>query len=130
MPKVLDSSALLAFLRNEPGADKVAPELLGGLISSVNLAEALLVLCRGGLPLQMAQLALQKTHVVVVDFTAEHAAIATRLMNDYPEFRQRGISFGDRACMATAIQRGVPVLTADSAWQSVAVEGLSPIFVR
>jgi len=130
MPKVLDSSALLAFLLNESCADKVAPELVGGLISAVNAAEALFVLCRGGLSLEMAKLAVQKTRVVIVDFTAEHAAVATRLVNDCSEFRSRGISFGDRACMATAIQNGVPVLTADSAWRGLVVAGLNATFVR
>ena len=130
MPKVLDSSALLAFLLNEPGAEKVAPELLGGLISVVNAAEALLVLVRGGLPFQTAERALQKTQVIIVDFTFEHAGLATRIMIDNPEFRSRGISFGDRACIATALQKGLVAMTADRAWAGLGVKGLEPVFIR
>lgn len=130
MPKVLDSSALLAFLVNEPGAEKVAPELADGVISAVNAAETLLVLVRGGLPFQMAELALQKTHVAIVDFTSEHAVLATRIMIDNPQFRARGISFGDCACIATALHRGLAVLTADGAWRGLGVEGLETAFIR
>ena len=130
MPKVLDSSALLAFLLNEPGAEKIAPELVGGMVSAVNAAETLLVLVRGGLPPQMAKLAIQKTRVAIIDFTFELAALATRIAADNPEFRARGIAFGDWACMATGIQNGVPVLTADSAWRGLNVEGLEAVFIR
>ena len=38
-PEVLDASALLAWLQNEPGADKV--RLKGALINSVNWSEVL-----------------------------------------------------------------------------------------
>jgi ribonuclease VapC len=41
---VLDASALLAYLGNEPGADVVADAIAGGAtISTVNLGEALRV---------------------------------------------------------------------------------------
>ena len=130
MPKVLDSSALLAFLVNEPGAEKVAPELTGGLISAVNAAETLQVLVRGGLPFETAELAVRKTQVTIVDYTFEHATLATRIMIDNPLFRARGISFGDRACIATALQRGLAVLTADGAWRGLGVEGLETMFIR
>jgi ribonuclease VapC len=130
MPRVIDSSALLAFLVNEPGADKVAPELARGLVSSVNVAETLFVLVRGGLPLEAAEQALRMTQVTIVDFTFEHAVLATRIGVDNPLFRARGISFGDRACMATALQKGLAVLTADGAWEGLGVEGLETILIR
>jgi uncharacterized protein with PIN domain len=38
---VLDASALLAFLRNEPGAEEVAAVLKLSCISAVNLAETI-----------------------------------------------------------------------------------------
>ncbi|MGA3026672.1 MAG: hypothetical protein ABSF98_18065 [Bryobacteraceae bacterium] len=92
------------FRRNERGAEMVALELAAGLISAVNAGGTMQVLVRGGLPLE-----------TIVDFTSEHAALATRIMIGNPQFRARGISFGEGACMATALQRGLAVMTADRA---------------
>ncbi len=36
---VLDASAVLALIHNEPGADRVAEALIGGVLETVNLAE-------------------------------------------------------------------------------------------
>ena len=41
MAKVFDSSAVLAFLYEEPGWEKVLPDLPGGVMSAVNAAEVL-----------------------------------------------------------------------------------------
>ena len=43
---VLDASALLALLLNEPGAKRVAAVPDGALLSAVNLAEIVSRLCR------------------------------------------------------------------------------------
>ena len=48
---VLDASALIAFLRNEPGADEVAAVLTRCCISAVNLAETLGKMVEHGKPL-------------------------------------------------------------------------------
>jgi PIN domain nuclease of toxin-antitoxin system len=48
---VLDASALIAFLRDEPGADKVAAVLTEACISAVNLSEILGKLVEYGKPL-------------------------------------------------------------------------------
>jgi ribonuclease VapC len=44
----LDASAALAFLLDEPGADRVAMALTSAMISSVNAAEVVDRLIRGG----------------------------------------------------------------------------------
>jgi ribonuclease VapC len=36
---VLDASAVLALIHNEPGADRVADALAGGVLATINLAE-------------------------------------------------------------------------------------------
>jgi PIN domain nuclease of toxin-antitoxin system len=130
MAKILDSSALLAFLLNEPGSERVAPHVPGGIMSAVNVSEVLLVLVRGGVPLEAAELALRKTQVAIIDFTFEHAALATRIVIGDNEFRSRAISFGDRACMASALQRGLAVITADRAWEGLKIDGLQVDFIR
>jgi hypothetical protein len=40
-PAVIDASAVLAWLRDEPGADTVAGRLDGSFLSAVNLSEVL-----------------------------------------------------------------------------------------
>ena len=78
MAKVLDSSAVLAFLYDEPGAEKVRPDLLDGIISAVNAAEVLAVLVRKGAPLEEAVLALQKTKLQVQEFSVAGAVETAR----------------------------------------------------
>lgn len=47
---MLDASALLAFLKREPGEDIVAPLLDGAVIGAVNLSEVVAKLDEEGLP--------------------------------------------------------------------------------
>ena len=51
---VFDASAVLALLRNEPGADVVAQYIGDGLISAVNFQEVLKGLLRRGVPMDEA----------------------------------------------------------------------------
>jgi PIN domain nuclease of toxin-antitoxin system len=128
MPSVFDSSAVVAYLLQEEGAEDVAAELLDGCISSVNAAEVLAVLVRSGVPLPEAKLALANTDLQVIDFTPAHAVLSAEILS--PEFRARCISLGDRACMATSLALNLPVLTADRKWAGLNVPGLRIISVR
>ncbi len=114
---VLDSSALLALLWNEPGADVVANVLPDALISSVNFAEALAKLIEvGGLDAGQARASVERVGVRVVDFDADQAEAAAALREPT---RSLGLSLGDRACLALAKHRDCPALTADTAWAKV-----------
>jgi len=53
-----------------------------------------------------------------VAFSDVHAAKAGELWRNT---RQAGLSLGDRACLALAIERDLPVLTADRAWAGLAL---------
>lgn len=123
MALVLDASALLAYLREEPGTDVVAEAIAGGaVISAVNLAEVFShSAARGADPAKLAakltQSGLLDGAVTVEPFTAADAIDAARLR---PLTRDAGLSLGDRACLALARRLGTPVLTADTAWQGVA----------
>ena len=119
MAKVLDSSAVLAFLYDEPGAEKVRPDLPGGIISAVNAAEVLAVLVRKGAPLEEAVLALQKTRLQVQEFSA---AVAVKTVD--LQFRSHSLSLGDRACMATGLLLQLSVVTAERNWAELDVSGL------
>ncbi|MGD0455856.1 MAG: type II toxin-antitoxin system VapC family toxin [Solirubrobacteraceae bacterium] len=123
MPPVLDASALLAHLRDEPGADVVAEAIASGaVISTVNLAEVFSrVADRGEDPAKLAaeltQSGLLDGAITVEPFTAADAIDAGRLR---PLTRDAGLSLGDRACLALARRLDAPALTADTDWQGVA----------
>ncbi len=123
MAPVLDASALLAHLRDEPGGDVVAEAIAGGaVISTVNLAEVFSrVADRGDDPAKLAaeltQSGLLDGAITVEPFTAADAIDAGRLR---PLTRDAGLSLGDRACLALARRLDAPALTADTDWQGVA----------
>lgn len=121
---VLDASALLALLHGEPGAEVVAACLPGSVISAVNLSEVIAKLSERGMPAEAIRLALDGLPIDVRPFDINAAYAAGELR---PGTRAAGLSFGDRACLALAARLGVPAVTADRAWSTLA--GL-PVQVR
>src|SRR5580765_7921606 len=122
MAKVFDSSAVLAALFGEPGGDKIKPELPDGVISAVNASEVITVLMRKGMPLEDATTVLRKTLLKVQDYTLEGALKTASLLS--PQARGRGLSLGDRACLATGLLLRLPVVTAEHNWIGLDVPGL------
>ncbi len=116
---VLDASALVAFLLDEPGAESVAPYLRAGLISSVNYTETLTRFLDLGKPLADAVIAIGRLEVAVVPHDADLAAVATSLR---PATRTLGLSLADRCCLALAVSRRLPVLTGDRQWQKAGID--------
>jgi ribonuclease VapC len=114
---VLDASAILAMLNDEPGAEKITPELLSrATTSAVNLAEVQTILVReGGDPDESWALAVDPIPDVE-PFTAEQARIAGTLIQ---KTRSLGLSLGDRACLALAIALNAPVYTTDQLWRKL-----------
>ncbi|BDG60494.1 type II toxin-antitoxin system VapC family toxin [Caldinitratiruptor microaerophilus] len=111
---VLDASALLALLNNEPGAEQVMAALLeGAVISAVNLSEVTAKLADVGMPEAEIRQVLGPLPMDVVPFDAE-SAYQTGLLRVHT--REAGLSLGDRACLALAKQLGRPALTAERAW--------------
>jgi ribonuclease VapC len=114
---ILDASAILALLNNEPGADKLTPELLSNACcSTVNLAEVQTKLVReGGRPDEAWEDALSPIREAI-PFTEGHAKIAGSLAT---QTRRLGLSLGDRACLALGVALKAPVYTADKTWRSL-----------
>jgi PIN domain nuclease of toxin-antitoxin system len=114
---VLDSSALLALLNHEPGAEKLTPELLNvAVCSTVNLAEVHSKLVSLGISESDAWTDATAPVSEFVDFTSAHAQLAGDLVRQTRPF---GLSLGDRACLALGMDLGVPVYTADRAWKKL-----------
>ena len=122
---VLDASAILALLNDEPGSEKITPELLTrATASAVNLAEVQTMLVReGGDPDESWTLAVDPVPDIE-PFTAEQARIAGTLVRKTSSL---GLSLGDRACLALAIALEAPVYTTDRQWKKLKL-GI-PIYV-
>ena len=110
---VLDSSAILALLLAETGAEAVRASLPEALLSTVNFAEVVAKLTERGMPIAEARAAVESTGIKMVDFDADQAAMTGELR---PETGAIGLSLGDRACLGLARMRGLPALTVDTAW--------------
>ena len=110
---VLDASDVIALLRHEGGADLVWESAPVAIVSAVSLAENAAWMSDEGMPDFEARLTLDDLELEVVPFDRETALVAGSLRS---ATRHKGLSLGDRACLALARQEGAPVLTADRTW--------------
>lgn len=111
---VLDASALLALLAEEPGCAVVAEALRhGAFMSAVNFSETVAKLAAAGMPADAIEDAVETLGIAFVDFDTSLARQAGLLI---ASTRRAGLSFGDRACLALAAKLGLPALTADRSW--------------
>jgi PIN domain nuclease of toxin-antitoxin system len=124
---VFDASAIIALLRNEPGADAVAAHIGDGLISAVNLQEVVKSLLRRGVPLDVARTMIEALHLDVRSHGVEDAFAAATLHAATVAF---GSGLGDRSCMALAIAENLPALTTDKVWAQLAIPGLKVKLAR
>jgi len=113
---VLDSSAVLAIINKEPGAEIVADLIGDALLSAVNFAEVITKLVERSGSLERAQKALAILDLNVVDFDRDLAEQAGGLA---AQTKVRGLSLGDRSCLALALRERVPAVTGDRAWQDI-----------
>ena len=113
---VLDASAVLAAFFDEPGADTVAEQMSGALMSAVNYAEVVAKLVDRGIPDSQILEVMAQLDVEVVPADRDQATIAGLLR---AETRSAGLSLGDRSCLALAINRRGVALTMDRAWASL-----------
>jgi PIN domain nuclease of toxin-antitoxin system len=119
MPTVLDSSAVIAALIREPGAEKVRESLADAMISSVNYSEVVAYFALHGHGRSAISALLDPLDLEILPFNAEYAMIAGLLAADT---RDAGLSLGDRACLSVALGLGANVLTGDRIWSKVGVK--------
>jgi len=121
---VLDASALLAHLNDEPGADLVEDAIVrGAVISAVNLAEVLSKLAEiGEDPGQVSETLWRRgllgANLEVLPLTADDAVLIADL---HRKTKPHGLSLGDRACLSLALRLDLPAVTADRSWSRVRV---------
>jgi PIN domain nuclease of toxin-antitoxin system len=110
---VVDSSIVLAIINREAGFPAAEAALSDSLISTVNLSEVVAKLLKDGVRPADAEEMMGRFPCRRVDFGQRQAFVAGALR---ATTSHKGLSLGDRACLALAITTGLPVLTADRAW--------------
>ena len=117
MAFVLDSSAILAIVRGEPGADKaLALAKEQSCTSSVSVAEVVTKCVEWQYPEAVALEVIESCGIEVVALEKDHAVLAGQLRRR----ASKGVlSLGDRACIATAIQMNATAVTADKVWSTL-----------
>jgi ribonuclease VapC len=115
---VFDSSAIIAVLRQEIGSEVAAELVEYAIVSTVNYAEVVTKLVDWGYSDRIIEESLGEFDLEVVEFDINQALIAGAMRK---ETRSKGMSLGDRACLALAKTTGRTALTADRAWANLDV---------
>lgn len=119
MAVVLDASALLAYLCEEPGADLVDGLLVDARMASVNWAEVVQKSLSTGVIVDGMLEDLQTLGMRIEPFLPVDGERAGRL---WPLTRRQGLSLGDRACLSLGLRLGLTVVTCDRAWAQLPIE--------
>ncbi|EDX87679.1 hypothetical protein S7335_5389 [Synechococcus sp. PCC 7335] len=124
---VLDASAVLAFINEEPGAETVEQYLNNAAISAANLSEVVAKLMEKGLSKALTVELIEALNLKVVAVCEEQAITAgvLRLAT-----KPLGLSLGDRLCIALGKYLKKPIVTTDRQWQKLDIEGVAVRLVR
>ncbi|AIL13694.1 PIN domain-containing protein [Candidatus Paracaedibacter symbiosus] len=124
---ILDASALLALIHQEQGADIVKPLLKEALMSAVNVSEVLTALQRTDILPKEALSSISDIIQTIIPFDTEQAQLAAELS---PLTKSKGLSLGDRACIALGQKMQIPIYTADIIWGEVQLENVDIRLIR
>lgn len=116
MTVVLDASALLSFLQDEPGNSQVETVLTEAVICSVNWSEVVQKTVAAGIDANGVREDLEALGLIILPFSVEDAELAALL---WQQTRQFGLSLGDRACLSVGLRLEARVLTADRIWTTL-----------
>ena len=130
MSKVIfDASALLALINDETGAKKLEP-LIGNIImSSVNVCEVAgkVYDAIDDIDEEQCKSYIEPFIHSIIEFNKTQCFIAASLKS---QTKHKGLSLGDRACLALGIQLGLPVYTADKVWAELEIPNLKIKLIR
>ena len=121
---VLDASAVLALLNREPGGERVEHYLADGVISAVNAAEVLSKLVDAGLTPGESKESLSLLGLRILGFELRDAEAVAALRT---RTKSKGLSLGDRACLALGLRLDVVVVTAERSWAALKIGQIDTI---
>ena len=113
----LDASALIAMVKGERGAAKVAKSIASARMSAVNYAEVVSHFAYLGMPNADIDAMLDPLPIAIVPADRALSRIAAQLRS---VTSAAGLSLGDRYCLALAYRDGLPAWTCDKNWNVVA----------
>ena len=114
---VLDASAILALLQEEPGADEVERLLDGALMSCVNLSEVLQKAEQHDVQTEGLEYDLEALGIEFRDFDVSSARPTAEAWT-----LGSGLSLGDRACLALAGHESATAVTTDARWAGAGLD--------
>jgi ribonuclease VapC len=123
---VLDASALIALLWDEPGAAAVERLLGRAVVSAVNWAEVLQRYRAHGIDTAGKRESVEALGIEIRGFADADADTVAEL---WQPTRRAGLSLADRACLALARRLDLPAHTADRDWRKVDV-GVEVVLIR
>lgn len=116
-PALLDSSCVLAWLLQEPGAEVVEPLLGSAFITAPNMAEVVTKVERmSGEGLECAADLVEAGLTVVPVGWQEIQAVARVRAQEMTLPGSSALSLGDITCISYAIAHDMEIWTADRAW--------------
>ena len=125
---LLDASALLALIFDEPGADQVRDVFDSTLIHAVNLAEVMRKMVSLGMPADQVIARIAELHLeIITEFTAGQAEEMARWA---PESKRLGLSLGDSLCLVVAQAIDAVAVTADRRWSEIQGRDVQVIRIR
>ena len=125
---VLDSSALIALIAEEAGGQIVQKSLQDAvIINTINYAELLKYFKQYNYNYQGIVKLLISSGLYIHDFSKKEAELSAEIL---PYTKPYGLSLGDRACLATAINHNLEVLTADRTWAKINYPNLKITLIR
>lgn len=117
MTVVLDASALLAWLIDEPGAEVVDNLLPDAVMSSLNWSEVVQKSIAREVDVNGFRADMESTGLRILPFNKADAECAALLWT-----RDNGLSLADRACLSLALENKWETWTADRHWTRVKLD--------
>lgn len=109
----MDTSAIIALLKQEPGAEDVGRVVGTASICSVNAAEVVAVAMRMGMSHALATEAVEALGMTIEPLDKK---LAFRAGEFFGSTRHVGLSIGDCSCLALAEALGAEAWAADRRW--------------
>jgi ribonuclease VapC len=124
---VLDASALMVLINDEPGASSVEKYIENACISSVNFAEVLSKMLEKGVPVDAAQSILDNFNLEIITFE-KNQILGTSLLRS--QTKQYGLSLADRICLNLGKILKLPIVTTDQIWKKLKNSAFDVVLVR